>query len=261
MKRRSAVIEFIGLPGVGKSTLSHRVAEILGQRGWRVDQPTYAVDHEMRYWERLLLKLMRVSAEVIFHPAHALRSVRAILATRQASAADFIGVTVNWLFVSSLLRKSDRRPGVHIFDEGLFNVLWSIGFSASSPRTAPLLKELAREGSTAVVALIEADVAAIRERLDLRKHGQSRLERAGATDDSWEQAGRALQQVKATLQMLADEGADARMVAVRNAAGENLDALANRLATTFEEWLGSSAPRRTAASGIERASRAGRPAT
>src|SRR4029077_17947708 len=104
LKRRSAVIEFIGLPGVGKSTLSHRVAEILQQRGWRVEQPTYSVDHEMGTSERLLLKLRLVLAEAFFHPARAVRSVNAILATRQASGADFIGATINWRLIPSLLR-------------------------------------------------------------------------------------------------------------------------------------------------------------
>src|SRR2546430_938446 len=65
MQRGSAVIEFVGLAGVGKSTLSHRVAEILQQRGWQVEQPTYSVDHEMRAWRRLLLKLRLVTAEAI----------------------------------------------------------------------------------------------------------------------------------------------------------------------------------------------------
>ena len=88
---------------------------------------------------------------------------------------------------------------------------------------------------------------------------QSRLERTGRTDDAWERARRALQQVKATLQMLTDEGADIQVVAVRNRGSEDLDALANRLAAAFEEFLGSSAPRRTAAGRVERASRTGRP--
>ena len=260
-ERRSAVIEFIGLPGVGKSTLSHRVAEMLQQRGWRVEQPTYSVDHEMRTWERLLLKLQRVSAEAIFHPAGAVRSVRAILATGQASAADFISVTVNWLFMSSLLRKADRRTGVHIFDEGPLNALWSIAFSAGSASTAGILGELARQRSTpVVVALIEADIAAVRERHDLRKNGQSRLERIGPADDAWERARRALQQVKATLQMLSDEGTDIRVVAVRNRGSEDLDALANRLAAAFEELLGSAAPRPGAPGRVERTRRTKGPA-
>ena len=262
MKRGSAVIEFVGLAGVGKSTLSHRVAEILQQRGWHVEQPTYSVDHEMPAWRRLLLKLRLVTAEAIFHPAGAVRSLKAILATRQASAADVIRLTVNWLFMSSLLRKTDCRTGVHIFDEGQLNALWSIGFSARSAGTAGILAELARQRSTpVVVALIEADIAAVRARLDLRKNGQSRLERTGPTDDAWKRARQALQQVKATLQMLTNEGADIQVVAVRNRGREDLDALANSLAAAFEECLGSPAPRPTAAGLVERASETGRPAS
>jgi hypothetical protein len=261
-ERGSAVIEFVGLAGVGKSTISHRVAEILEQRGWRVEQPTYSVDHEMRAWQRLLLKLRLVTAEAVFHPASALRSLRAILATRQASAADVIRLTVNWLFMSSLLRKTDRRAGAHIFDEGQLNALWSIGFNARSAGTAGILAELARQRSTpVVVALIEADIAAVRARLDLRKNGQSRLERTRSADDAWERAQRALQQVKGTLQMLTDEGADIQVVAVRNRGREDLDALANSLAAAFEEFLGSSARRATADRPVERASETGRPAT
>ena len=262
MQRGSAVIEFVGLAGVGKSTLSHRVAEILQQRGWQVEQPTYSVDHEMRAWRRLLLKLRLVTAEAIFHPACAVHSAKAILATRQASAADVIRLTVNWLFMSSLLRKTDHRTGVHIFDEGLLNALWSIGFSARSADTPRILGELARQRSTpVVVALIEADIAAVRERHDLRKNGQSRLERTGPADDAWDRARQALQQVKATLQTLTDEGADIEVVAVRNRGSEDLDALANRLAAAFEELLGSAAPRPGAPGGVERGSRTGGPAS
>ena len=261
-KRGSTVIEFVGLAGVGKSTISHRVAEILEQRGWRVEQPTYSADHEMRAWQRLLLKLRLVTAEAVFHPATAVRSLRAILATRQSSAADVIGLTVNWLFMSSLIRKADRRSGVHVFDEGQFNALWSIGFSATSGGTGGILAELARQRSKpVVVALIEADIAAVRARLDLRKTGLSRLERTGSADDAWERARRALQQVKATLQMLTDEGADIHVIAVRNRGREDLDALANSLAAAFVEFLGSSARRTTAAQPVKRARETGEPAS
>ena len=105
-----------------------------------------------------------------------------------------------------------------------------------------------------LVALIEAEIAAVRERLDLRTNGQSRLERAGPADDAWERARRALQQVKATLQMLTEEGADIQVVAVRNRGSEGLDALANRLAAAFEEFLAPPAGAR-----VERAGKTGRP--
>jgi len=70
-----------------------------------------------------------------------------------------------------------------------------------------------------------------------------------------------LQQVKATLQTLTDEGADIEVVAVRNRGSEDLDALANRLAAAFEELLGSAAPRPGAPGGVERGSRTGGPAS
>src|SRR3989454_12616145 len=100
--------------------------------------------------------------------------------------------------MSSLLRKADRRTGVHIFDEGPINALWPIAFSASSAGTAGILGKLARQRSTPVlVALIEAEIAAVRERLDLRTNGQSRLERAGPADDAWGRARPAPRQGKA----------------------------------------------------------------
>lgn len=237
---RWATVEFIGLPGVGKSALSHRVAEILQQRGWRVEQPTYATDHEMHTWERLLLKFRLVSVETVFHPVRAVRSVRAILATQQAGVSDLIHVTVNWLFISALFRKAERREGVHIFDEGLLNALWSIGFSAGSWRTVEMLLRLARQRSTPVVAAImEADMSAIKERLDLRENGHSRLEETRFVEDGWKRALRALEQVKATVRQLTEGGADVRVVIVHNQEHDHLDALANKLAAAFEEILTS----------------------
>ena len=239
--RSWAAIEFIGLPGVGKSTLSHRVAEILQRRGWRVAQPTYSADHDLRSWERQLLKVRLVLAEAVLHPIRTASSVRAILATRQAGASDLIHVTVNWLFMSSLLRKAERREGVHIFDEGLLNALWSIGFRARSAAHVTMLERLARQRSTpVVVALMESDIPSIRERLHLRKNGDSRLERTEHMNDGWERGLRTLQQVKATLQLLINEGNDIRVVPVRNQRNEDLDALATGLAATLERILVSS---------------------
>src|SRR5207249_11222992 len=130
----------------------------------------------MRAWRRLLLKLRLVTAEAIFHPACAVHSAKAILATRQASAADVIRLTVNWLFMSSLLRKTDHRTGVHIFDEGLLNALWSIGFSARSADTPRILGELGWQRSRpVVVALLVSDIATVSSRIDHRHIGHTRI--------------------------------------------------------------------------------------
>ncbi len=251
-----ASLEFVGLPGVGKSTLSHRVAELLQRRGWPVEQPTYSADHEMRAWQRQLLKVRLVSAEAVLHPGRTATSIRAILATRQAGALDLIRVAANWLFVSSLLRQAQHREALYIFDEGLVGALWSIGFSARSTGTGRVLQELARQRPTpVVVAVMEADVETIAQRLRRRKDGDSRLERTVPIRDGWERGLRALQQIKATLQTLIDEGVDIRLAVVQDPRPEDLANIAAGLASTVEGLLTYSGARRRIVEGALTGSR------
>lgn len=44
--KKSLFVEFYGLPGSGKSTLSHIVAERLRREGHAVDEPSYMTDHQ-----------------------------------------------------------------------------------------------------------------------------------------------------------------------------------------------------------------------
>ena len=44
--RDTEFIEFYGLPGSGKSTLSHIVAERLRSEGYAVEEPSYDIDHQ-----------------------------------------------------------------------------------------------------------------------------------------------------------------------------------------------------------------------
>lgn len=45
-KRVPISIEFYGLPGCGKSTVSHMLAECLREKGYAVNEPTYVLDHQ-----------------------------------------------------------------------------------------------------------------------------------------------------------------------------------------------------------------------
>jgi len=237
------VVDFVGLPGVGKSTLSHRVAEIMRRRGFRVEEPTYVADHRMRPWQRYLLKVLVVPAEVVLHPATAARSVRAILRTRQTSTGDLIGVTVNWFFMCSRLRRTRRRAGVHLFDEGLLHALWSIGFRARADETPRILQELASQHpGGGVAALIEADVPTVKERVARRANGDSRLDLT-SRDDDWGRAAVALEQVKATLRARFEQGAAIRVIPVRNDHAGELDENAEYLAAAIEQILRASQAR------------------
>jgi Fe2+ transport system protein B len=68
VKQRPLVIEFLGLPASGKSTLSHAAADALRRHGMPVAEPTYVADHLMAGGRRYLHKLGRVSNEVLCRP-------------------------------------------------------------------------------------------------------------------------------------------------------------------------------------------------
>lgn len=174
---RSLVVEFLGLPGVGKSSVSRRVAEILAERGLRVAQPTYSLDHGPGKLERSLRKSLCVVAEVLSHPRYLLRSARALRATRQESAAVHLKMLFNWLLVSYLMRRAHRRSGIHLHDQGLFQGLWSIGLGSETGSLRRMGLELAPSvPAPSLVVIIEADLQAVERRLGARGGRHSRAD-------------------------------------------------------------------------------------
>ena len=59
---RGFVVEFVGIPGAGKSTLSHAVAEELRRRGQHVTEPTRDLTHRSGTQRRILSKLVEITA-------------------------------------------------------------------------------------------------------------------------------------------------------------------------------------------------------
>ena len=121
------LVTFVGLPGTGKSTLCARVAQLLRQRGI----PCRVLEESA--YRKYRNKVGWLAREVIGHPWRAVCSLRAILATGQPSVLDLVKMVVNWFCLSFLIRRAARAGGVSLFDEGLFQALWSIGLGARNP--------------------------------------------------------------------------------------------------------------------------------
>jgi hypothetical protein len=124
---RPVLVEFLGLSGAGKSAVSHQVAERLRRRGLSVREPTLRLAPEGRrrsVWKRTL-KSLHVARELVMHPLASLRSLKSMSATRQQRLRLLFRMGFNWLMLSSLMRT--HRRSLHLFDQGTFQALWSIG--------------------------------------------------------------------------------------------------------------------------------------
>jgi thymidylate kinase len=176
----SVVVEFFGLPGAGKSSLAHRVAQLLAADGRAVHEPSRALAHGLGRPQRVLRKALRVAREAIAHPRSSARALRAIAATRQRRRGDLVRVGFNWLLVTALARAARTRSGVHLLDQGLVQGAWSIALDGDSDRALALL-ESSRTAELLPdrVVIVAASPAALRQRLSARPGSLSRLERGG----------------------------------------------------------------------------------
>lgn len=183
MRRSGVTVEFLGLPGVGKSSVSMRAAALLRARGFGVSQPAHAVGVIPDVVARALVKSWPVGREVLRHPVASLRATAAVIATRQTSRVVLFKMLFNWLLVAALMRRSVSRPGVHLFDQGIAQGIWSIGLSAADAgidRCGERLIELVPLPD--IVVVLRASPETVTQRLRRRGGRESRAD-AWTLDD------------------------------------------------------------------------------
>lgn len=197
----SVWVEFLGLPGSGKSELSRAVARGLRARDVAVSVPSYALDHLTPTGERLASKLWLAARGCTRSPRASRFWMRTLVASRQASARELRAVALNWFYLLGSVERWSAIPGCHVFDQGLCQALWSIGYAAQQPDAlsldlVPGLGEALPPRT--LVVLVEAGLGTILERLARRNSGTSRLERdlaAGHSANCLERAFRLLRRI------------------------------------------------------------------
>lgn len=236
-------VEFLGLPGSGKSTLSRRVAVILARDGVPVRQTSYAIAHGQRRVLRRIAKMLLVGGEILSHPRYAERSARALRATGQRSGRAALKMLFNWLLVSALVRRSRRIPAIHLIDQGIHQALWSIGLDAGEGAVAAMACLLAdRPPEPDVIVVVEAATHTIARRLRERGGSDSRA-------DAWQpqdardlhRAERLLDEVKARLADGPERRRQASVIGVDNDRDGDLERNARQLAEAIARFVGETA--------------------
>jgi hypothetical protein len=176
------IVEFVGLPGCGKSVVSHAVAEILRATQPRISERSFAIAHRSGAARRRLTKLGFAGRSILQHPRSVLSLVHEIARSGQGRWLEAVAKTLDLLFVCGLVAHLSRRPGIHVLDQGFFSGLWSVCFRASANVPLERLVEIGtrccgRSPADLVVVLEVAPATAV-ERLLGRSGPASRLQRS-----------------------------------------------------------------------------------
>ena len=178
--RRALLIEFCGLPGAGKSHVAAALVNGLGRRGIPADAGDASIAPEVPPARRIPRKLLAAGGAVLGDPAG---SVRAGLAISRGGhrAGDIVSRSLQWFVTQGVLDRASRRPGLHVFQEGVLQALWSVGLRGDPDGLLGVLESHAdRWIRPHVVVVVNAPIEVAVARLGTRPSSHSRTQALGA---------------------------------------------------------------------------------
>ena len=205
-------VEFVGLPGAGKSVASRHVAELLRSAGFAVTEPTYRLDHVVRPIGRRVRKAWYALRGLLTEPREGGFWTQVLWQSRQPSIGRLIAEAMNWFYLMATVRRKTLEPGIHLFDQGLCQAIFSIAYEASCTDItshASLVRLASSLPSHSVIIVVEASLGTISSRLRSRPGLASRVERdmaAGLSATGFTRAMGALARTESAVGRLSRKG-------------------------------------------------------
>lgn len=220
-QRTPLLVEFVGVPCSGKSTLSRHVIAELNQHGRTPNNPTYNINNRTPAGFRPLAKLP--------YTAYGFGLDRSIIRDyiRSVGVRDVNPrLLFNWLFSTGVAKSYLSRPEITILDQGLVQALWSIVLSESDAAIEFFTKRLRLDYPKipSLIVFVESSPKTVDERLQYREVNDSRVGPAATSPYSVPDAFSTLEQLSETLQQFARSRTEITLVKVENETRDQLRA-------------------------------------
>jgi broad-specificity NMP kinase len=156
-------IEMLGLPASGKSTLVDKF--LINNKAIVNINKLLPENHFFRQvYKAISLFIYFINSPKIF-----LNDILEILHSRQQSTRDLLAVTSNWFLIQCLVQKyNTASKNAIIFDQGLFQSIWSIMISSNSKIN--IYKLLYRKELPDIVYVLDEESDVLIKRINERKY-------------------------------------------------------------------------------------------
>jgi hypothetical protein len=198
-------VEFFGLPGIGKTTVSSRLAESLRRCGPLVGEVKTAREKEA-FFGRQIDRIRIVGPRVLDRGFRSVlvRIARFVFDSGQASLLDAVRVTWNIsVLVAYMEKERSKRHSIVVLDQGLLQGFFSILLKSKRRNTSDnWLDILTAIGVDDVVFVhLSGEVGLAQHRLLTRSDRASRIQRAssGSRPELWSAADYACREMAADL--------------------------------------------------------------
>jgi hypothetical protein len=173
---RAFLIEFLGLPGAGKTHVAALVQRELSERGADARLGGGGVGLDVSATRRIVRKGWLAGTRGLSGPGATARFI-ARVGAGQRDRSSVVARSVQWFVTQALLERASRSRGIYLFEEGALQSLWSIGLRGDLGDVLRLLDQ----GSTPwvepdLVVVVDAPTTVIRRRLRSRPSRHSRTQ-------------------------------------------------------------------------------------
>ena len=178
-------IEFFGLPGCGKSTISHLVAERLRAKGYKVYEPTYYSDHNLKPVCRKLRKLLATMYYSISHHKEYLSLIRLAKENGYTGFKDSFKQIVNIVPKVKFYQKNESA--IYIWDEGICQSAISLAMNSSVDAREVEKELITIAGQRKIVKVyLKTDIETALKRMAGRSSNDSRVEQESDANMKYE---------------------------------------------------------------------------
>lgn len=181
--RPGTVVEFFGMPAVGKTSVAEAVSRSPSVR--RLGLSRYALDIGSSRRRRRVVRKLALIAWLVKEDPTVARELGAFVARSiRPREPAFVRVLVNWLYVVAVIRRELARHPLVILDQGIAQALWSTLYRArETPEWGGAVDfvgdVVARAGiGRLIVVHLTAEDGLVLRRVEARTEGYSPLDRA-----------------------------------------------------------------------------------
>ena len=177
--KKTVVLDYYGIPGSGKSTTSHALAEKYREEGKSVIEPSYDYDH---HGSCITRKLKKISATIQFgmkSPGRFLSVYRLVKLNGYTRTSGLLNQIVNIVTKVSAVEKYNGKVDYIIFDEGLTQAAISLSINSEYPSTGNFKSILDLIPDIPEIKLVQVtlDVHEALKRIELRNSKDTRVEK------------------------------------------------------------------------------------
>lgn len=131
--KKSVHLEFFGLPGCGKSTLTRLLASNLRNRELKVKEPSYEIDH-LKGIKRLFFKFLIGFKFALLHPQITLKTIRIVKKNGYSLfSPELIKLALNIILKLNVYNTKTSNQIIYVWDQGLIQAAVSVAYEKEKP--------------------------------------------------------------------------------------------------------------------------------